>query len=240
MSKMQGSKQQKALSSERARFMPRKQKVWTIAYRPGPHSKPMSIPLGFALKDLLKIAKNSREMKFMLNNSKVSVDGKVRKERNFALGLFDILELKEMKKAYRLLLDTNGRLVASEVPESEKFKLCRIKSKSTVKGKKVSISTNDGRTFMFDSTALKPGDSVKLKLPEGTIEKEIPMAEGSLVLLLSGKHVGETAKISQITPGTLKKEVLLTLEAGDEEFQTVGKNVFVIGKEKREIRTFKE
>lgn len=240
MARKQGSKQQKTVSSERARFMPRKEKVWTTAYRPGAHSKSLSIPLGFAMKDLIGIAKNSKEMKFLLNNSKVIVDGKARKERNFTLGLFDVIELKESKKAYRMLLDTNGRLVAKEIPESERFKLCRIKSKKTVKGGKASISTHDGRTFVFDSTKLKPGDSVRIKLPEGKIEKELELSEGSRVLLLSGRHVGRTATVSAITPGSLRKDILLTLKQGSEEFQTVGHNVFVIGKEKQEIETFKE
>ena len=59
------------------------------------------------------------------------------------------------------------------------------------------------------------------------------------MLLIAGKHVGKTAKVAEIIPGTLKKERILQLKSGSEEFQTTEKNILVIGKEKPEIEVFK-
>ncbi|MDO8646982.1 MAG: 30S ribosomal protein S4e [Candidatus Diapherotrites archaeon] len=239
MAKKQGSKQQKTLSAPKSHFMPRKTKNWTIAYRPGTHAKKLSVPLGFALRDIMKIVKNTKEIKFLLNNSQIEVDGIVRKERNFPIGLFDIIEIKELKKSFRVLIDTNGRLVIRELPAGKNFKIARIMSKKAMKGGKIMLSSSDGRNFILAKTDLKPGDSVKTQVPENKIIQELKLQEGSTVLLIAGKHVGKTAKVAEIIPGTLTKERILQLNSGSEEFQTTEKNILVIGKEKAEIEVFK-
>jgi small subunit ribosomal protein S4e len=241
MAKKHGSIKQKGLSVSKVRFMPRKSRVWVLSSKPGTHSKALSIPLGFLLTDLLEVTKNSREAGFLLNNGKVLVDGIERKSRNFSIGLFDLVELKDLKKNYRIVLDCNGRLVPAEIKDTGKqFKLCRISRKKTVKGAKILLSTLDGRNFSEKQTSLKPGDSIKVGIPEQKIIEELPLQEGSIVLLLSGKHVGKTAKVLEITQGSLRKDKLLTLEDERKKFQTVEKSVFVIGKQKPEIELFKE
>lgn len=241
MSKKQGSTKQKSLSAGKARRLERKSTTWTIAFRPATHSKKLSIPLGFAVRNLLEASKNMKETKFILTNNKVTVDGIVRKSRNFSLGLFDLLELKDLKKTFRIVLDTNGRLALHEIKAGEKpFKLCKIASKKAVKQGSILLSTNDGRSFLEKQTGLKPGDSVKIQIPEQKIMKELKLEAGSIVLLLSGKHVGRTAKVAEIIQGTLRKEKTLTLEMNGEQFQTTANNVFVIGSEKPEIEVLKE
>src|SRR3989338_871512 len=234
MARKQGSVKQKSLSVSKARFAARKVKVWSIAYRPGPHSKSLSVPLGFALRELLGLSKNSKETRFLLNSGKVLVDGRARNSRNFPIGLFDIIELEGLKKAFRAVIDTKGRIRLAELKSKERTKLCRIEGKKAAKGKRVLLSTNDGRNFLENSTSLKPGDSVIVQLPEQKIIKEMPLEKGSLVLLLSRKHTGKTASIISIMPGSMRKEPLLTLKQNGKEFQTVARNVFVIGKEKPE------
>ena len=58
-----------------------------IAYvarpKPGPHNFKLGLPLTVMLRDIMKIAKTKRDVKNILNNNEVLVDGVRRKEGNF-------------------------------------------------------------------------------------------------------------------------------------------------------------
>lgn len=234
MAKKGQKKAQKRISAQKTVSIERKKKVWTFAFRPGTHAKKESLTLGTALRDVLKVAKNSKEARFILNSEKVKVDGKIRKDTSFGIGLFDVVELVDSKKFYRVLIDRKGRIaLKEEKKEKSSVKLCKIKGKKAVKGKKVLVHTEDGRNIVQEKSSLNIGDSIELQVPEQNILNSLELKKGSLCLLTGGRRVGETAVVKEIVPGTMRKEKLLSLEGRDgKEFQTSGKNVFVVGKEK--------
>src|SRR3989344_6227019 len=95
------SKSQKRISVETARFLKRKENVWTIRTKPGPHKRGYAIPLGFVARDMLQVGKTMFETKKVLNQGSIEVNGVARKEVQFAVGLFDVVEAKTTKKKYR-------------------------------------------------------------------------------------------------------------------------------------------
>jgi small subunit ribosomal protein S4e len=43
------------------------------------------------------------------------VDGRIRKDPKFPLGLMDVLSIPRIKKNYRVLIDVKGRFVLNEI-----------------------------------------------------------------------------------------------------------------------------
>ena len=91
---------------------------------------------------------------------------------------------------------------------------------------------HDGKSITLKKTGLKVGHSVKISLPDQKVQEEISLAEGQMVYIISGKHVGGNAKITKIFPGTIARERLVTLQEKDRKFQTIESNVVVVGKDK--------
>ena len=59
----------------------------------GPHSYKKGIPVLLILRNLLKVAKNKKEVQALLNSGKIFIDGKIRKDVGFPIGLMDIISL---------------------------------------------------------------------------------------------------------------------------------------------------
>ena len=61
------SRHQKRVAAPKNWRVSRKSNKWVVNPRPGPHSKDSSIPLLLVVRDLLKLADNTREVKIILN-----------------------------------------------------------------------------------------------------------------------------------------------------------------------------
>jgi len=156
------------------------------------------IPVLIALRDILKIAKDRREVKKaliaknILSNNKVVID-----EKN-GLMLFDTLTIVPSKKHYRLNINEKGKFKLDEIKETEaNKKVSKIIDKKTLKGKVTQINLMDGRNFISKNEC-KVGDSVLINLKDKKIEKIIPLKKGSNTMIFSGKHIGKTGMIENI------------------------------------------
>lgn len=232
MGKKGGNRKTKALVAPKAVNIKRKQKVWTVHTIPGAHKKNVSLPLAIALRELLGIAKTIKEVKAIVNSGEVKVNGIVKKDPRTGLGLFDVVALEKQKLFFRVLFDKKGRLYLKQLKEKSNEKIVKVEHKKMV-SKGVQITTDDSRIY-FNKEA-KVGDSLKLKLPESKIDKIIPMQKGSLVFITKGEHCAETATIEEIIKGTDKREKLVKLKNKNGEFETIPKNVYVVGTGKSEL-----
>lgn len=241
MAKRGESKIQKALSAPTVRHFNRKDMAFTPKPRPGTHNKQTCVPLSFCLKHLSEVARNNKEVKTLLSAEKIKVNGVVRKEMNFNVGIFDVVEIAEIKKKFRAILDDKGRLKLREIAHKDgNSKISRVEKKTVIAGGKVMITTNEGFTIDAGKHGMNVDDSVKISLPGLKVEEVFKMVPGSTVFIVNGSHVGHIAKVEAIAPGTLKREKLVSLEEDGKKFQTVIGNVFVIGKDRAEIEAVKE
>lgn len=234
------SRTQKSISAPKIRHFHRKETVFTVKGRPGPHSKETSVPISFLLREVIRVAGNSKECKKILSEASVKVNGNVRRKMEFPAGIFDLVEIVPLKKKYRLVLDTKGRLRASEVDyKSKDFKVSKVVGKRTVKSGKIMVTTNDGFNIELGKEKISVDDSVKVSLPEIKIEEVYHAARGSTAYVIAGIHVGKTLKVEGITPGALHKEKSVTLSENSKSFDTVLRNVVVVGKDKPEIEALR-
>ena len=229
MAKKGEDKKLKRLAASKKRHILRKEYKWTIKGKPR-ISLENSIPLGVVIRDMLEFAKVLKEVKFILHNNKVLVNGIRRKDYKFTLGLFDLLEFTELKKRYRVILDNRGRLKLKEEDfKEEPRKIVRIENKVCYKGK-IQLLFDDSHTMLLDNTKLKVGDCLLVSLPEYKILEELKMEKGNLAYSTSGKHAGKLARIIDVVKGGIRKHKMVVLEEKGKQFQTVSKNIYVVGK----------
>jgi len=220
----------KRISSSKVRNIQRKENVWTVKTRPGKHSAITSVPLAVAVRDVIGLIGNLREAKHIINNGMVKVDGIVRKDYRFSVGLFDVLDIETSKKRYRAIYDQKGRLEFKELDAKGKLeKLAKIIGKNVRKGNRIQLKLNDGSIIVNPKGTFKVGDSIKISLPDCKILEHFEEKEGQLIYLIGGTRVGTFARLQKIAEGTLQKQKLVNLEQEKTEFQTVEKNVFVVG-----------
>lgn len=175
------------------------------------HSQYSAIPLLVALRDVLQIAKTAKEVRLMQLANEVLVNDKVRKEPQFPVQVFDVLNLPKLGKNYRLEV-AGKKLKFNEVSGKEASKKI-VKSIGKVQISKniVQINLEDGSNFLIKEN-FAVGDSAVLNLKERKIEKILPMKEGSKVLVVAGKHSGKNGKIKEVLTVNNKKQYLIKFE----------------------------
>mgnify|MGYP001570323202 FL=1 len=179
-------------------------KSWPI-YRKGTKYivRPLSgirngVPLLLVLRDLLKIAKNRKEVKRAIHMKNIMVNNKpVRDEKN-SLFLFDTLSIIPLKKNYKLEILNNGKIGVNEIKESEaNHKIVKVVNKKMLRGKKMQLNMSDGRNFL-SNIECNTNDSVLVNFKEKKIEKCIPLKEKAEVFVFAGKHAGKRGKVNKI------------------------------------------
>ena len=75
----------KRLTMPRSWALPRKTSVWVTRANAGAHSLDMCMPVNLVIRDILQFAKNTREVRSILHNGLVKVDG--RKVRDVRRGV---------------------------------------------------------------------------------------------------------------------------------------------------------
>ena len=196
---------------------------------PGPHKLEECMPLVVILREILKIGKKKRDIKIILNNKKVLINNKTRKEYDFGVGIFDSLSIPELNKFYKILYNKKGKLDLVEIPKEEtEHKLCKVIGKTVMKKGKLQLNLSDSSNLIIDKNNYKVRDSVILK--DNKIIKHLKFEKDSLVYLIGGKHIGTKGKIVEIKkyPGISKD--ILVFKIDKEIHETLADYAYVIEK----------
>ncbi|MAJ01559.1 MAG: 30S ribosomal protein S4e [Euryarchaeota archaeon] len=215
----------KRLAMPRTWPLPRKTSIWVTRPTPGAHSLEHCMPVSLVIRDVLGLAKTTREVRFILHNELAKIDGRVVKDTRRGVGLMDVLSLGDVH--YRCVMDHNGRLRYRNISADDAgWKICRIEGKTTIKGGQTQLNLHDGRNIIVDDpTEYNTGDSLKLGLPDQKIIEHIRFGEGTRCYLIGGGHVGSTADVKEY----IVKRSSMPNEVQFDGFGTVTRNVFAIG-----------
>lgn len=229
MAKRGGTKHLKRLNSPKSiPVTDKKERKWMIRHAPGPHPKKHSIPLAVLVRDILKVAPTLREVRQILNGRMLLVDGKVRVNEKFPVGLMDVISMPKADKHYRMMVDNKARLVPVEIKkDAASLKLLKVVGKHTVPGGKLSYALHDGRNMLGDNH-VKVGDSVVVSLPEAKMKTHLKRDKGSMCLIMEGKHAGSVVKLKEIIERRGGKPNEALVQDKSEEFITVAKYLFVV------------
>ncbi len=224
------SKHMKRFNVPGALKLHRKEKTWTVKPSPGPHPIKKSIPLGIIIRDYLNLADTIKETKSILSNNEVYVDGEIKKEYKYPVGLMDVVSFPKIKKYFRVIFDQRGKL--SLIPISSKdaeWKLCRVENKKIIKGKKTQINLHDGRNKIVKKDEYKTGDVLKINFDDNKISDKFEFKKGNVSIIIGGSHIGEIADIDDLQKNPSSKPNLAKMK-GKNDFLTLQKYVFPIGK----------
>lgn len=206
----------------------KKAHTWIAKVKPGPHSTRMAIPLSVLIRDVLKLADTLFEVKKILNARRVLVDGNVRTDPSYPVGLMDVVSIPEAKLHYRITI-SRGMLQPKKIDENEAgHKFLKVVCKCTVSGGKHSIRFHDGRSLLGDNH-IKIGDSAIFSFKEGKIEKLLKREVGAKCLIVSGKHAGKEARIEKFFEGKEGRPTEVMVKTPEGDVRTLLDYLFVIG-----------
>ena len=210
----------------------RKENVWITTPEPATHSYKNAISINTIVKEMIKCANTTKEVKHMLNEGKIKIDGIVRKSHKFPIGLMDIITIDGLDKSVRLLLDKKGKFFLQELSKTEaNVKPRKIINKKTLRGNKSQINLFDGINII-DKSKYNVKDTLVFSLKDNKISSHIPFEKGTLVYITNGNKVGEVGVIKDIleSEGSIPTQIICTKEK--EEFKTRMDYAFAIGKTK--------
>jgi small subunit ribosomal protein S4e len=215
----------------------RKEGRFVVRARPGPHPKRLCYPLGILLRDVLKLGNNMEEVRSMVNEGKIAVDGVVRRSIGWSVGLMDVIELIPLSKAYRLVPKDKALLVPVPLAiKSEKgLKLVRVMGKQTVKRQRMQYRFHDGKTLVTDEQ-YSVGDSCLIDIQGNEVKSHMKLQKGSHVLVTKGENAGSIGTIEDIREGlfSLPKRTVVTF--GNKSVELPFHMVMLVGAEKPVIQ----
>jgi small subunit ribosomal protein S4e len=213
----------------------RKEGQFVMRVNPGPHPGKRAYPLGMVLRDVLKLANTGYEVDRILKADKVKVDGVIRSDRNFAIGLMDVVELA-MGQTYRMVPKNGVSLSPIAIDEAEKgLKLLKITSKTIIKGKKMQYGFHDSKTLISDQI-LKVGDSCVVSLPGVNITNHIAFERGATALIITGENAGSVGKIEDIQDGVFSLPQRALISFDDKSVELPVEMVMAVGSDRPVIR----
>ncbi|MCK9632804.1 MAG: 30S ribosomal protein S4e [Methanoregula sp.] len=202
---------------------------------PGPHNA-NAMPIAVWLRDNMNYARNMKEVKQILSQKDVIINGKPCRDPKMGVGIFDIIAMPKINKYYRILRDRNGRHISVEIDaEAAKSRLVKIRNKTTITGGKVQLNLRDGANILADNS-YKPGDSVEVSLEPETrfkILDHFPFQAGNMAMIIGGKHSGNVARIIEIIkmPGSVPNKIILEDETTGTKFDTIAPYIYMVGKQ---------
>ncbi len=216
----------------------RKVRPFTIRANPGPHALHEGIPLGVVIRDMLQLTNTLNETRRAISQGHVKVDGRVRKDYKYQVGLMDVIEVEATKTRVRVVPDSRHLLQLFNIPKKEQnLKPCKITGKNTVAKGNIQLHLHDGRTILLPVKDPKakpkekysPGDTLLIKLPDQTIQDHIPLKEGITAVITGGDHKGNVGKLVKIDT----ENRLGTIQTSkDQTILTAIRYVFPLGQDK--------
>ncbi len=242
MARMGGQRRQKALAAPKFWPILRKEYKWTVKPRPGPHPAEYSLPLLLVVRNVLGLAKTGREARKLISEGHFKVDGRVRKDHKYPVGLMDVVEIVDTGEAYRFIPYPVKFFKLHPIPREEaSIKPVRINNKTTVKGGHIQLNLHDGRNILIRVSdprnpvedVYKTLDTLVITLPGQEIKSHLKFGEGALAIIVAGRNVGRVGRILEVQHGWGRKRSIVTLEdPTGNRFQTSLEYVFIIGTEK--------
>jgi|AntDeeMinimDraft_6_1070357.scaffolds.fasta_scaffold00045_45 small subunit ribosomal protein S4e len=210
---------QKRLPAPKHYPIQRKQNTYVSTIK-GSRSSDNAVPAVLVLRDILEYADTEKEAKQIVKNGDLLRNGDPIRDIKEGIGILDVIEIPETEEVYRVI--RKGKyLEFVDVEDSEK-------TAGKVVGKSV-----EGEEFVY---RLHNGENYRTKdefntgstlVFNGGVE-EFKLEEDTEVLVIEGKHAGETAELTKITKRGMNSNVGRVKKNGH-EFETRLENLVAIG-----------
>lgn len=175
-----------------------------------------SIPVVIALRDILHLVKTKKEVRKMITQKMLKINGREVKHYADSIKLFNIFEAG---KTYVLKLSPTRKFFLEETKDT-KERLCKVIGKKLLPKNKIQLNLHDGTNIIGDNK-IKINDSLYLDL-SNKIKRHISPEKGKEVFVISGKYEGQHGKISDVQD----KKMLIKFKEGSSTLNL--KNLIVL------------
>ena len=236
MGKKAGSKILKRTMSPSFWQIERKNKRFVTKPSSGPHPSNLSVPITVLIRDILKLTKTYSETKIIIEADQIKIDGRIRKDPNYPVGLMDVVEITKTDSVYRLV-PSKTLLTPIIIPAKEKnTKLCKVINKKSIDKDNFQYSLHDGRTLNTNSSTNVPvGSTFKIELPSQKLEKIIELTTNSLVVLIGGQNKGLIGTVKEIKESSFSRPKMLDVAVNNTIIEVKSDLVMVIGENTSEL-----
>lgn len=160
-----------------------------------------SVSIVLAVRDMLNLARTAKEVKKMVQDKMLKINGRIVEDYRESILLFNILEAD---KAYELSLLPTKKFTLVPVKNSSQ-RLCKVVDKRLVKNGLTQLNLHDG-TNVLTKSKIVVGDSVYLDM-DAKIKDTISIEKGKKVFIISGKYMGHEAKVLSVENNNVNIEV---------------------------------
>lgn len=175
-----------------------------------------SVPVVIAIRDMLKLARTAGEVKKMIKEKLLKINGRPVKDYRESISLFSLFEAD---KNYILTLLPTGKFIFEE--SKDNLRLCKVVNKKLLKNNTIQVNLHDGSN-LISKDKISVGDSIYLDL-QGKIKKHIKLEKGKEAIVISGKYTGLKVKINS----TEGKIVEILIEE-DEKLTKLNDNQIIV------------
>jgi len=183
------------------------------------------------LRERLKYALTYREVKMIVLQRLIKVDGKLRIDSFYPAGFMDVVQIEKTNENFRLLWDTRGRFALHRITKEEAtYKLCRV-TKLALGDKGIQYArTHDGRTLRYPDPEVKANDTIRIELPSGKQLDYVKFEVGNLAMINGGNNIGRVGTIVSREKNPGSHDMVHLKDDVGHTFTTRLTNVCVIGK----------
>lgn len=165
----------------------------------------------------------------MLNRGIVKVDGIMRKDIGFPLGLMDVLTIGD--DSWRVLPGKNELELKPVSGTESALKLLKVVNKTHVSGK-TQINFHDGRNMLVDRDVYKTSDVVMYDSVSKAVKGAVQFKRGTLVLITEGKERGKVGRVENIIVLRGCQPNRVVIKSEKETVETLKDFAFAIGQDK--------
>jgi len=202
----------------------------------GPHKQRECLPLIIFLRNRLHYALTGDEVKKILMQRLVAVDGKIRTDVNYPAGFMDVITIEKTNENFRLIYDVKGRFAVHRItPEEGRYKLCRVTKVGMAQKGVPFLVTHDARTIRYPNPDINVNDSVILDIESGAITDHVKFDTGNLCMITGGHNLGRVGVITSRDKHPGSFDIVHVKDATGATFATRLSNVFIIGRGKQAL-----
>jgi SSU ribosomal protein S4E len=176
-----------------------------------------------------------REARYIISRGYVKVDGAVRRDYKFPVGLMDVIEIVPTGEVYRVVPDVQKYYALLPISSQEaSLKLLRIEGKTSVRGGKIQLHFHDGRNLIVPQEVgrqFKTFDTILYDLHHKAVREHIPMKLGNYVVVTHGGNVGFSGQLYEIVWTLKRRQSVVAIKRGEEVKRTILNYIMAVGTE---------
>ncbi|HJJ54232.1 MAG TPA: 30S ribosomal protein S4e [Methanocorpusculum sp.] len=219
----------------------RKESKYVVSTASGPHDG-SALPIGVWLRDHMQFALNTKEVRKILHDRQVVLNGHIVTDEHLGIDVFDIISFPKADKNYMILVDEKGRHNQYQISaDAAKIQLVKVANKTTIKGGKTQINLTSGANFIGEDS-YNGKDSLVIGISGDdrfAVQQHFPYAVGNMAVIIGGQHTMKTGKLVEILvqDSSLPNRVIIE-DANGDKIETIEDYVYMIGTTESFLKTW--